>query len=367
MYDVCIIGAGPAGSTLARLLPAGLRVLLVDRRRLDRPYVRGTAAKPCGGLLAPSAQRELATQGLGVPSRVIAGPQLFAVRAVDLDARIEQHYQRYYLNVDRESLDRWLVSMIPDSVSRLFGYSAYAIDRDHGSPLVRLRASCGAPASVAARLVVGADGAASIVAATLGARRSAARYVAVQGVFEGGSDDASFGAYFDRENTDFYGWSIPKGRYLSIGVACPRGAGAASRFDAFVRRLAESGQHVGTQLGRESAPLLRPSHPGELRLGGEGLLLVGEAAGLISASSAEGISYALRSGRALAEALAGGLDGAAARYRIAAGPTVADALGKMVKSRVIYEGRARRALMRSGVTAIRPTREDRRVAGVGTC
>ena len=75
MYDVAIVGAGPAGSTLARLIGRRYRVLLVDRHRLDAPFVPGTLGKPCGGLLAPAAQRELARQGLGVPADVISGPR----------------------------------------------------------------------------------------------------------------------------------------------------------------------------------------------------------------------------------------------------------------------------------------------------
>ena len=73
-------------------------------------------AKPCGGLLAPAAQAELARQGLGVPASVIAGPQLFAVRTLDLPARLERLYQRFYINVDREAFDRWLVSLVPECV-----------------------------------------------------------------------------------------------------------------------------------------------------------------------------------------------------------------------------------------------------------
>ena len=79
MYDIAIIGAGPAGATLARLVGDRYRTLLVDRRRLGEPPAPGGPSKLCGGLLAPAAQAELARQGLGIPASVIAGPQLFAV------------------------------------------------------------------------------------------------------------------------------------------------------------------------------------------------------------------------------------------------------------------------------------------------
>jgi flavin-dependent dehydrogenase len=45
MYDIAIIGAGPAGATLARLIGHRYRVLLVDKRPLGRPD-RGELAKP---------------------------------------------------------------------------------------------------------------------------------------------------------------------------------------------------------------------------------------------------------------------------------------------------------------------------------
>lgn len=58
MYDVAIVGAGPAGSTLARLIGSKLRVLLVDKRRpTDINKNEYQKSKCCGGLLAPDAQK----------------------------------------------------------------------------------------------------------------------------------------------------------------------------------------------------------------------------------------------------------------------------------------------------------------------
>ncbi len=59
MYDVAIIGAGPAGATLARLIGDRYRVLLVDRRRSVSAADKAIANKCCGGLLAPDAQKML--------------------------------------------------------------------------------------------------------------------------------------------------------------------------------------------------------------------------------------------------------------------------------------------------------------------
>jgi flavin-dependent dehydrogenase len=65
MYDIAIIGAGPAGSTLARLLVESYKILLVDKRPLDENPEGNFPGKCCGGLLAPDAQAMLLKMGLG--------------------------------------------------------------------------------------------------------------------------------------------------------------------------------------------------------------------------------------------------------------------------------------------------------------
>ncbi|MDY0088309.1 MAG: FAD-binding protein [Coriobacteriia bacterium] len=353
MYDVCIIGAGPAGSAVARLMRPGLRVLLVDKRRLDRePQDSQSPVKLCGGLLAPSAQRELARQRLALPARVISAPQLFAVRAVDRDLSIERHYQRFYINTDREAFDRWLLEFVPREVDTAFGFSAYRIDTSEVVPQVWLRSTSGSSASVCAKVIIGADGANSMVRRTLCPRLAEPGYVALQGLFSRGSDEGSYGAFFDEHVTDFYGWSIPKGPRVALGVAVGRGRDARAAFHAVKSQARELGIIEGDRLALESAPLRRPRSMRDVVLGDDRLICVGEAAGLISASSAEGISYALRSGAALASALQHGIDGASSRYRSLVAPVVADTLLKVAKARVLYSTPLRRAIMRSGITAI---------------
>ena len=51
MFDIAVIGAGPAGATFARLMAGqGLNILLLDGQEEHN-------SKPCGGLLAPDAQK----------------------------------------------------------------------------------------------------------------------------------------------------------------------------------------------------------------------------------------------------------------------------------------------------------------------
>ena len=353
MYDVAIIGAGPAGATLARLLGAELRVLLVDRRSLEWLPLSDDLEKCCGGLLAPAAQKELARQGLGVPGAVASGPQLFAVRCEDGDSGLRRLYSRSYVNVDRDLLDRWLVSLVGPQVDRGFGWTARSVEQGDDGAMVRFDTPGGGSVSALARMVVGADGAASIV------RRgcfphvpSAAGYVAVQGQFESANTDSHYGAFFDSSITDHYGWTIPKSGTTLVGAAFPRRQGVPDLYEAFVRRVRRSGFALGTELGRSSSLVSRPTTPAQLFLGSDRVALLGEAAGLISPSSAEGISYALRSAASLAEALVSGTNGALYRYRMLAAPLVLEVCVKMVKARLIGSPVMRAAVLRSGAGAL---------------
>ena len=97
-YDVIIIGLGPAGAALARLLAPHMRVLALDRK------TDSSGLKPCGGLLAPDAQKALARFDLTLPNGVLADPQIFSVSVLDLDSGLARRYQRFYINMDRHNL-----------------------------------------------------------------------------------------------------------------------------------------------------------------------------------------------------------------------------------------------------------------------
>lgn len=352
MYDIAIIGAGPAGATAARLLAEKYRVLLLDRRPLDAAHHATAPGKLCGGLLAPAAQKELARQGLGVPGEVTVGPQLFAVSTRDRDAGLEHLYQRHYVNIDREAFDRWLVSLVGDCADVRFGWRLEGVEHDTDGVTLRCRTGSGTPTSARARLLVGADGAGSIVRRAVESARPATRYAAIQGVFSAGDGASHYGAIFDDAVTDFYGWTVPKGEVTLAGLAVPSGRGAGERYERFISALERDGVRLGTELSRASAPVLRPRHIRELRLTGERTVLLGEAAGLISPSSAEGISYALRSAASLAHALEAGIGGAERRYRDAALPLACEVAAKIAKGRVIHAPASRRLIMQLGLGAI---------------
>jgi geranylgeranyl reductase len=346
MYDIAIIGAGPAGATLARLVGPRYRILLIEKNSGDGP------GKCCGGLLAPDAQRMLSTLGLGLPKSVLQDPQLFVVRAIDIPQRLERYYQRHYINMDRRQFDRWLLSLVPASVEVRLGCRLRACESEGGA--FRLALSQGGVSQIeTARIVVGADGAASQVRRGLGLKTSSPkRYLAIQEWVEADGSMPYFSSIFDPEITDYYCWTIPKDSHLLIGAALIPGDGVTARFEVFKHKLRDLGFHVGKAIRREGTLLLRPETAGQVSTGTKGIVLIGEAAGWISPSSAEGLSYAFRSAQILAEVLRTGLENIESRYRRATVPLRRNILLKGLKSRVVFHPGLRRLVMKLGIQSM---------------
>ena len=169
MYDVIIVGAGPAGSTLARLLGRTRSVLLIDGGNVRGASPAGAPeGKCCGGLLAPDAQAMLDRFGLALPDHVLDSRQPLAVRALDLASGLARPYPRRYVNMNRAAFDKWLLSLVPDGVvvgggrmlsaARIGGYDGWG---------VRLRGPGGDSVERCA-VLVGAYGASSLVPVLLG-------------------------------------------------------------------------------------------------------------------------------------------------------------------------------------------------------
>jgi len=365
MYDLAILGAGPAGSTLARLIGGAYRVLMVDRRPLDLTD-GGGAEKNCGGLLAPDAQAALARLRLGVPHQVLCGPQLFTVRTIDLATGRERYYQRFYINTDRQRFDRWLLSLLPAGVEFRGGWRCVGFDREEGAFRLHLvDCKTGRIDTERARLLVGCDGAASLVRRRFFAGRPLPRrYIAVQEWFEQGTEPLPhYGVFFDPGLTDFYAWTIPKENRLLLGAALDPGPGVKEKFDLLKEKLRRFGLRLDRPLRRQAALLFRPGSGSEICLGNQAIALAGEAAGFISPSSAEGISFALLSARALALALRQGPEGFLSRYRLLAAGLSLKVLLKVCKAPFFYRPWLRSLIMRSGLTSMEvdgtaPSRPD---------
>ena len=272
----------------------------------------------------------------------------------------ERYYQRFYLNLDREAFDRWLALLAAGSAECRFGMEF--LDYDSIGRIARFRGADGRVWPVRCKVLVAADGAASAVRRNFqpALRFDAAHhyYAAVQETLELVEPMPFYGAFFAPNITDFYGWTIPKHDTLLLGVALRPGASAPRKFEEFKHMLAECGIRFGRKLSRCGAVLARPRCRGDLWLGEGSCLAIGEAAGWISPSSAEGFSFAFESARIVAELLLKHPEPSAAQYRRAAAALRRVWLGKVWKSPLLYSAPLRCAIMRSGLTAIDPVRPE---------
>lgn len=301
MYDIVIVGAGPSGSTLARLLPKNLKVLLIDKRNLNEYPPK--SEKACGGLISPDAQRMLAAFDIGLDKEVLVNAQIFAVKVIDNDNKIDKFYQRNYINIDREKFDRFLVNKIPDNVEKLFNIKFNNCSKTSTGYLFEYYQD-NELKSIETKIIVGADGGNSVLRKSLYPKDKIKKYISIQKWYKQSETVNHYTAIFDKEISDYYSWTISKDNHLVLGIATPvPDKDSTTKFEKLEALVKSKGYDVENPVKKEGSFILRPRNLRDIKTGKDGIYLIGEAAGLISPSSAEGYSYAMKSALYLSKAL----------------------------------------------------------------
>lgn len=352
LYDIIIIGAGPAGSTFAReIKDKKLKIALIDGQSSG-------IKKPCGGLLAPDAQKLMAGYDFVLPKEVLADPQIFSVRTIDLERKIERFYQRYYLNMDRYKFDSYLLSLVPDSIERINGrvIKISRINRDESSLFsLDVKTESGDRVSIFSKYIVGADGASSIVRKTF-YKVPILKYVAIQSWFRLDMPPKTYySCIFDEKTGESCSWTIHKDDYLIYG-GCFRLKGSREAFYKQKKRLSEYLKYdLGEPVMTEACLACSPRRMRDFVTGEKGAWLIGEAAGFISASSLEGISSAIKSGSILARAFNEAEDETeiSKKYKRLTLKLRLKLLTKVIKHKIIFTPWIRQIIMKSGIRSIK--------------
>jgi flavin-dependent dehydrogenase len=312
-WDVAIVGAGPAGSSLAaRLGASGWSVLLLDSARFPRD-------KMCGEYLGAGCLPLLRDLGVLDELLLCAHPVRFitARSPGGNDFRADYPEGIFGLSLPRRVLDSILLerARLHKSVEVREGFRAEGIVLDDGAVRgVRGRRPGGESEVLRARLTIGADGRNSVVARGLGAFRWHPRHrkLALGIHYEGvqGADQCA---------------EIYAGRSL-YGILNHQGSGKANLsivtrqadispwkgnldgwFAALLKWLPTLRDRLHSARALEKVTALGPLAHQAARVSAGGALLVGDAAGFYDPFTGEGVYMALESARLAAEIAASAL------------------------------------------------------------
>ncbi|OCG01639.1 FAD-binding protein [Gilliamella sp. wkB112] len=342
-YDIAIIGLGPAGSTLARLLNPSFKVIALDKKQQEG---NEGFRKPCGGLLANDAQKAFIRQQINLPIDILTNPQIFSVKTFDLQTNLVRNYQRSYVNFDRQKFDLWLKSLIPSNVTVFHNTLCKEVRRIIDGYQITYVSNDKVEHKVTAKYVVGADGANSIVRRMRYPNHSIRQYVAIQQWFSEKHPIPFYSCIFDNKLTNCYAWSISKDGYFIFGGAFPK-KNANQHFELLKEKLTKHGFIFGTPLKTEKCLVVYPNRLRDFYTGNENIFLIGEAAGFISASSLEGISYALDSAEILSKILNSGHPKPNNCYYQRTIPLRLKLYSKIIKAKIITTPLWRKLIMRS--------------------
>jgi len=289
-YDVIIAGAGPAGSTCARICAQqGLKTLLLDRDGFPR-------SKPCAGAVSEQALKFL---DFKLPEHVIE-KECLGIRVHYQRRFVEiKRDQRFAVLVNRRDFDSILVNKAIEAGTRfLTGEQVVAIQDRRDI----VEVSTGTQ-SHQGKFLIGADGIHSRVAQAM---RPSLRKdeIAIALVCQVPADDReisnrlgkTLNLYFGEAPVG-YGWLFPHRGYYSIGIA-----GLASRFSKPREALTDLSHALHLKLPRIEGHFI-PLGGIQRAIARGRLLLAGDAAGFADPFHGEGIAYAILSGKLAAQAL----------------------------------------------------------------
>jgi geranylgeranyl reductase family protein len=294
---ICVVGAGPCGSTAARLLcESGFRnVKLLEKRTWPRP-------KACAGGLGPRALAWLGRHGLLADIKPAATKisSLYFTAPSGRSARLKSPGEMA-LVMPRERFDDLLVQKaVRAGVDFRQSTHVTSITRGKNGALV----STSAGPMEAAAVILGTGALSGIRGAGQPVGQVLDSIMARYADFPHNPSEMEM--IFPTVISPFYAWLFPEPEgIVNVGLVAHRTARTASlheTFDAVLERYFGPRIANARLAGRRTgAPVRHCSRVGRVVDGC--ILRAGESAGLVNGATAEGIPYALESGELAAAAI----------------------------------------------------------------
>ncbi len=311
--DVVVVGAGPAGSAAAILLAErGWSVTLLDKAAFPRPKI-------CGEYLSPEGARVLDRLGALKAVDAAGAQPLHGMRIVAPDGTVLdgtyptggrwRGYRDHALAIRREIFDRVLLERaraLPVDVRER--HRATGLIREGAAVAgVHAEAPDGSPVDVRGRLVVGADGRASVVAHALGLLRPhrLKRLALIRHV--SGIEDLGGRGEIHVDPPDYCILNPVAPGIVNLGLVVPLAHARpfSGRLETFFAARLKQLRRVPARIHgmRPEGPLMAMG-PLAYRVAEPhvaGVMLAGDAAGFYDPFTGEGLYTALRSAEMLAE------------------------------------------------------------------
>ena len=318
--DVIVVGAGPSGATTAfYLAQSGLDVLLLEKSRFPREKV-------CGDGLTPRAVKSLVGMGIKVGEQD-GWVRNKGLRVIGAGMRLEMpwpelsSYPGYGLVRTRHDMDEALARRAQQAGARLLeGVTVTGPVRHERTGRITgvvARPEGGDERRYAARVVVAADGNSSRLSVAMGLRKRDDRPlgVAVRTYYSSPRhDDDYLESWLDLWDGDRllpgYGWIFGMGDGTSnvgLGLLNTSAAFGHTDYHALLRKWLKG---MPAEWGFTEENRTAPIRGAALPMGfnrtphyHQGLLLVGDAGGMVNPFNGEGIAYAMESGEILARTI----------------------------------------------------------------
>lgn len=309
--DVAVVGAGPAGSTAAETAAAsGVEVVLIDRKAEI-----GTPVQ-CGGFLPEARELKGLMPGAKLPRTLEELPE----RCILHRTRLQRVYapsgywKEFAVNgriVDRKSFDRHLALRAARAGSRVLPATRALFSQPDLVLSGRFRGS------ITPMVVIGADGSHSSIARSIGSQQRDQGICMEYEMADVEIDPDAAEMYFGlRYAPGGYAWIIPMGSdTANVGVGVRSSYLGRVKLPDVLENFVKKHPVAGPKLERgEALAVMRGSVPAggmpdSIQMGN--VLLAGDAAGQVMATSGGGIPLAMVAGKIAGEVAAGFIKGQA--------------------------------------------------------